>query len=539
MTKEYEAYDFIVVGAGSAGCAVAARLSESGRYRVLLLEAGPPDRNPWIHIPLGIHRLYANPIVNWMFESEPIPQLNNRTSYQPRGKVLGGTSAINSMVYTRGSPADYDGWRQRGCEGWDWDSVLPYFKKSEHQERGADLYHGVGGPFRVSDPDPQGPLAEALVEAFVQAGISRNRDFNGSKQEGAGFYQTNMGGKRRWSTAVAYLNPARGRRNLIISPNSHALRVLIEEGRASAVEFHTSHGVCRAHARGEIVISGGAYGSPQLLQLSGIGSGELLQKMGIPVIRNLRGVGANLQDHFNTYIAYRCSKAVTLNELYGNLPRQLLAGLQYLLRRSGPLAGNGIFAGAFVRSDRRLERPDLQINVFGWSMLERNKYGIRPHPFPGFSISPVHLRPEGRGSVRIKSPDPMAAPEIRFNFLTTQYDIQAMIAGMRLARTVAQQPALAPFVMEELTPGADVTSDEALTEDLRERGVSNLHPACTCRMGADAEAVVDARLCVHGIKGLRVMDTSIMPSIVAGNTSGPAVMIAEKGADMVLEDVAS
>jgi choline dehydrogenase len=530
-------FDYVVVGAGSAGCAVAARLSESGRYRVLLLEAGKRDRTPWVHIPLGIHRLYANPAFNWMLESEPIPQLNNRTSYQPRGKVLGGTSAINSMVYTRGSPADYDGWRQLGCEGWDWESVLPYFKRAEDQQRGGDTYHGVGGPLKVSDQNPQGPLAEALVEAFVQAGTPRNDDFNGLTQEGVGLYQTTTYKNVRWSSARAYLHSARKRENLVVSPNSHALKIVVDSGRAVAVEYLTSGGSQRrADVRREVIVSCGAYGSPQLLQLSGIGPGSLLQKMGIPVILDLPDVGENLQDHFNTYCAYRCTKPVTLNELYGSLPRQVLAALQYAIMRSGPLAGNGVFAGAFVRSDPRLERPDLQINVMGWTALERNSHGIRPHPFPGFSLSPVHLRPEGRGSVHIKSPNPTVQPQIHFDFLATEYDMQAMIAGMRFVRNVAQQLALRPYVAEEILPGLHVQSDDELAKDIRQRGVSNLHPVGTCRMGQIGRSVVDSRLRVHGIKGIRVADTSIMPLIVAGNTSAPAIMIGEKAADMMLQD---
>ncbi|MGE5512158.1 MAG: GMC family oxidoreductase [Bacteroidota bacterium] len=539
MLQETETYDYIVTGAGSAGCVLAARLSESGRHRVLLLEAGVRDRNPWIHIPLGYHKLYANPALNWMFESEPVPQLNNRTSYQPRGKMLGGTSSLNGMIYMRGTPADYDLWRQRGCEGWGWDSVLPYFKKAEDQERGADAYHGTGGPLRVSDQPGRGVLAEALVAACVEAGMPRNPDFNGAQQEGAGFYQATARGGRRWSTAAAYLRPARGRPNLAIATRAHATRILIEDGRAIGVEYKTPRGLRQARARGEVIVSGGVYGSPQLLQLSGIGPGALLQSMGLPVIRDMPAVGANLHDHFNTYIAFRCAKPVTLNDLHASRVRQLLAGMEYVLRRTGPLAGNGLYAGAFTRSDPRLDRPDLQFNMFIWSIVDRDRTGIRPHPFPGFSISPVHLRPEGRGSVRLKSPDPLAPPEIRFNFLATAYDIEAMLTGMRIARKIARQPALKPYVVSETLPGPGVTSDADLTEDLRKRGVSNLHPVGTCRMGTGEDAVVDPRLRVRGIGRLRVIDASIMPQIVGGNTNAPTIMIAEKGADMILKDAAA
>ncbi len=533
---ENETYDFIVTGAGSAGCAVAARLSESGRYRVLLLEAGPRDRSPWIHIPLALHKLYANPKMNWMFESEPIPALNNRTSYQPRGKVLGGTSAINGMIYMRGTPGDYDEWRQRGCEGWGWDSVLPYFRKAEHQERGECDLHGVGGPLRVSDQYMQSELAEALVAASVEAGIPRNPDFNGPRQEGVGFYQTTTTKTRRWSAAVAYIHPARDRKNLVVRPNAQATKVIVENGKATAVEFLTPSGFRRATARREVIVSGGVYGSPQLLQLSGIGPGDLLQKFGIPVVRDLPGVGANLHDHFNTYLAYRCTKRVTINDIATSPVRQALAALRYAFTGRGPLTGNGIFAGAFVRSDERLDSPDLQINMFGWSIAHRDRNGLKTHDHSGFTLSPVHLRPEGRGTVRIKSPDPTAAPEIRLDYLATQYDIDAILAGIRIARRIARQPAVRSYIAEEVAPGPRTTTDEQLLEDTRNRAVSNLHPVGTCRMGSDKACVVDSRLRVFGVEGLRVMDASVMPQIVAGNTNAPSIMIGEKGAAMILQD---
>ncbi|MGA9868176.1 MAG: choline dehydrogenase [Acetobacteraceae bacterium] len=529
-------FDFIVTGAGSAGCAVAARLSESGRYRVLLLEAGARDRNPWIHIPIGYAKLYTHKRLNWRFESEPEPALNNRRMYQPRGKVLGGTSSINGMIYMRGNAADYDEWRQRGNEGWDWDSVLPYFRKAEDQERGEDEFHGTGGPLRVSDQPTKWELARAMLEATIQAGVPPNPDFNGARQEGTGWYQTTTGNRRRWSAAAAYLKPARGRANLVVRTQAHATRVLIENGRAVGVEYRTPAGLHTAHASGEVIVSGGVYGSPQLLQLSGVGPGELLASLGIPVLVDMEGVGANLQDHFNTYISFRCARAVTMNELHHSAARKLVAGIQYGLFRAGPMAGNGIYVGAFTRSDARLERPDLQMNMFSWSTAARDRRGVVSHQFPGFTFSPVHLRPECRGTVRITSRDPLAPPEIRFNYLRTEQDNQAIIAGMRLARKIAAQPALASYVVEEILPGARVQSDADLIEDIRARGVSNLHPVGTCRMGRETNAVVDPRLRVHGIDRLRVADASIMPVIVAGNTNAPSIMIGEKAAAMILED---
>src|SRR5262249_10686470 len=328
------AYDFIVTGAGSAGCAVAGRLSEDGRFRVLLLEAGPRDTYPWIHIPLGYHKTFNNPKVNWMFDSEPEPELNGRVMYQPRGKVLGGTSSINGMVYMRGNAADYDEWRQRGCEGWDYDSVLPYFKRAEDQQRGADEFHGVGGPLKVSDHRWQPNLARALHDAAVQAGIPANPDFNGATQEGVGYYQSTINKARRWSSARAYLGGARGRRNLTIATRAHAMRLLIENGRAVGVEYRTRAGLAQARVRREVIVPGGVYGSPQLLMLSGLGPAEHLQKFGIPVVRDMPGVGSHLHDHFNTYVAYRCAQPVTMNDLVLSLPRRLLAGAQYALART-------------------------------------------------------------------------------------------------------------------------------------------------------------------------------------------------------------
>jgi choline dehydrogenase len=530
-----EVFDFIVTGAGSAGCPVAARLSESGKYRVLILEAGPPDSYPWIHIPLGYTKTFTHPRYNWMFESEPEKELNGRTLYQPRGKVLGGTSSINGMVYMRGTAADYDNWRQRGCEGWDWDNVLPFFKKAEHQERGADEFHGVGGPLRVSNP-VRCPLGDAMIQASIEAGIPANPDFNGAKQEGVGYYQTTTGNRARWSAAKAYLRPARHRPNLTIVTNAHATRILIEDGRAVGIEYRTPDHLFTARCRGEIIVSGGVYGSPQLLQLSGLGPAALLQEFGIPVLRDMPGVGSHLHDHFNTFLVWRCSQPITVNDMAMNPLRKLKSGIEYALTRSGHLSNAGIYAGALVKTDPRLEQPDMQINMSGWSAYERLRTGIKPHPFSAFTFSPVHLRPDGRGTVKIKSPDPLAPPAIQFNFLASEYDFQALIYGSRLARKIAAQPALKPFVGEEVLPGEACQTDEQFVEEIRVRGVSNLHPVGTCKMGREVDAVVDPRLRVYGIQGLRVADASIMPQVPGGNTNAPSIMIGEKCAHMILED---
>jgi choline dehydrogenase len=536
MLTDSGVFDYIVVGAGSAGCVLAARLSESGRHTVLLLEAGGRDWSPWIHLPMGYARLYADPTVNWMYASEPERQLADRTIFQPRGKVLGGTSSINGMLYMRGHPADYDAWRQRGCLGWDWESVLPYFKKAEDQERGTNDFHAVGGPLRVSDQTIRFELAERWVAAAVQAGLVENSDFNGAQQDGAGLFQTTTKRGRRWSAAAAYLRPARGRANLAVVTGAHATKVFLEDGRAKGVAY-LHHGVPHvARARGEVVISGGVFNSPQLLQLSGIGPGRILRELGIPVIRELRAVGSNLQDHFSTRLQFRCTRPITLNDVANSAWRKIVAGLQYLILRSGPLASNGISAGGFVRSDPLLERPDLQLNFTNWSFANRDHTGVRAHPFSAFGVNSVHLRPDARGTVQLKSPDPLAPPEIRFNFLKTQNDLRVMITGVRIVRTISQQPALAPYVAEELLPGPSVRSDADFEHFVRSYGVSNLHPVGTCGMGLDDNSAVNERLRVRGVSNLRVVDASIMPTVPAGNTNAPTIMIAEKASDMILHD---
>jgi choline dehydrogenase len=531
-----ETFDFIVSGAGSAGAVVAARLSESGRYRVLLLEAGPPDRNPWIHIPLGFAKTYVDERVNWKFESAPQPQFNNRRIYVPRGKTLGGTSSINGMVYMRGHPQDYNEWRQRGCVGWDWDSVLPFFKKAENQQRGASPLHGAGGPLNVSDPVMRSRLADAMIAAAESLGIPRTDDFNGPQQEGVGYYQTTTARSRRWSTAKAYLEPARSRPNLVVRPHCQCTRILIDSNRAVGVEYHSAGGRRMARAEAEVIVSGGAYGSPHLLQLSGLGPAAHLRQMGINVVRDMQAVGSNLHDHFSTYLMWRCSRPITMNDVENSWVRKILAAIRYGTTGGGPMAVNGIQSGVFARSDPRLERPDIQINLLEWSTLERSKDRVTPHPFPGFTLGPVHLEPDGRGTVRLANPDPLAAPEITFGFLGSDYDMRAMVSAIQLARKIAAQPAMRFYAVEEMVPGPRVGSDPELEDFVRRTGVTNHHPSSSCAMGTGSNSVVDPRLRVHGVGGLRVADASIMPSVVAGNTNAPTIMIGEKAAAMILED---
>jgi choline dehydrogenase len=533
MNSEIAEFDYVIVGAGSAGCVLANRLSADGRNSVLLLEAGPKDSNIWIHVPLGYGRLFKEKTVNWMYQTEPEPGLGGRTVFQPRGKVLGGSSSINGLLYVRGQHEDYDRWRQHGNSGWGYDDVLPYFKKAEDQQRGPDDFHGAGGPLPVSDWRQGDPLSEAFVQAAAQTGIPVNPDFNGASQEGAGFFQTTTRRGRRASTAVAYLRPAKGRTNLQVETSALAQRIVFDGRRAEAVEYRQAGTLRTARARKEILVSGGAYNSPQLLQLSGVGPAELLRTHGINVVLDAPGVGHDLQDHLQVRMVMRCSQSITLNDIVNSPVRRILAGARYAAFRRGPLTIAAGTSGAFFKTSPRLATPDIQIHFLPFST---DKMGEKLHSFSGFSASVCQLRPESRGSLRIKSADPAVPPEIRINYLATEVDRTANVEGLKILRKILQAPALSSYVTEEVDPGAKVSTDEELLNYCRQRGSTIYHPTSTCRMGSDPLAVVDQRLRVRGIEGLRVVDGSIMPDLVSGNTNAAIIMIAEKASDMILAE---
>ena len=526
-------FDYIVVGAGSAGCVLANRLTADGKYSVLLLEAGPEDSHLWIHIPLGYGRLFKEKAVNWMYQTEPEPGLNGRNVFQPRGKVLGGSSSINGLLYVRGQHEDYDRWRQHGNLGWGFDDVLPYFKKAEDQTRGADDFHAVGGPLPVSDWRHADPLSAAFVDAAAEVGFPKNSDFNGATQEGAGFFQTTTRGGRRASTAVAYLRSAKARSNLHVETSALAERIMFEGRRAVGVAYRTAGIPRTARARKEVLISSGAFNSPQLLQLSGVGPADLLRQHGIEVVLDAPGVGNDLQDHMQVRVVMRCSQAITLNDIVNNPIRKVLTGLRYAMFRTGPLTIAAGTSGAFFKTNPRLATPDIQIHFLPFST---DKMGEKLHPFSGFTASVCQLRPESRGSLRIKSADPAAPPEIRINYLASDVDRATNVEGLKILRRILHARALAPYVVEEVDPGDKITSDEALLAYCRARGTTIYHPTSTCRMGNDPLAVVDQRLRVRGLDGLRVIDASVMPDLVSGNTNAPVIMIAEKASDLILQD---
>jgi choline dehydrogenase len=524
------AYDYVIVGGGSAGCVLANHLSSDRHARVLLLEAGGPDHRKEIHVPAGFPKLFKTAL-DWNYQTEPQQHLAGRRLYWPRGKVLGGSSSINAMIYIRGAAQDYDGWQAAGNSGWGYADVLPYFMRAENQERGADRWHGVGGPLSVCDLRHVHPLSRAFVEAATEIGLARNNDFNGACQLGVGAFQVNQRGGARHSTAVAYLRPARGRANLTVITGAQATRVVVERDRAIGVEFERAGQRLVARARQEVLLCGGAVNSPQLLLLSGIGPAEQVRALGIPVVADLPGVGENLQDHLVVAVAYECRQAISMATA-----DTLANRLRYLLMRRGPLASNIGEVGGFVRTRADLPAADLQFHFGPAYFLE---HGFKTPDGHGFTLGPTLLRPRSRGRITLASADPLRAPRIEPNYLADEADLAVLVEGVKLARRIAQAAAFAPYRGDEYCPGTAAQGDDALADFVRQTVETIYHPVGTCKMGTDERAVVDPRLRVRGVWGLRVVDASIMPTIPGGNTNAPVIMIAEKAADMILEDARS
>jgi len=535
MSTASHNYDFIIIGAGSAGCVLANRLSANPNHRVLLLEAGGSDLNPWLHIPVGYFKTMHNPSTDWCYKTEPDPGIAGRSLQWPRGKVLGGSSALNGLLYVRGQAEDYDRWADLGNKGWSFKDILPYFKKSEDQERGADDYHGVGGPQKVSDLRLRRPIADHFIKAATQIGIDYNEDYNGEKQEGVGYFQQTAYKGFRWSTAKSFLKPIKNRTNLTVLTKAQTTKILFENKKAIGIEYIKAGKKCTVKADREIILSAGAIGSPQILQLSGIGPRALLDKVGVPVVKDLPGVGQNLQDHLQIRLVYKTSER-TLNDEVNNIFKQGLVGLQYILTRTGPLTLAASQVTIFTKSNINVQRPDIQFHM---QPLSADKPGDGAHKFSAFTSSVCQLRPYSRGYLEITSRDPLKHPAIHPNYLSDERDHQVAIDGIKTARRIAEAPALAPHIIDEYVPGRQYQSDEELLQAARQHSQTIYHPTSTCKMGHDDMAVVDDRLRVHGITHLRVVDASIMPEIVSGNTNAPTIMIAEKAADMILKDTTS
>lgn len=515
VTAASKIFDYIVVGAGSAGCVLANRLTEDGRYSVLLLEAGPEDSNPWIHVPIGYGKTMFNPVLNWCFSTEPDPNMNGRQIYWPRGRTLGGSSSVNGLIHIRGQNEDFDEWARLGARGWAFHDIEKYFEKTllsiEHIQSGNEL-------------------VDAFIAGAKELGIPQNDDFNGPTQEGVGYLHLTTRRGRRSSTSEAYLRPARRRSNLAIETNAFATAVLWDGRRAKGVSYR-QHGVdFEVLARSEVILAAGALQSPQLLQLSGIGPGPLLQSYGIPVLADLPGVGANLQDHLALRIQYKCSRPVTTNDDLRNWHSKLKTGLRYLFLRKGPMAVGVMTAGLITKVLPESMRPDMQVFL---STVSAEQRGSAPHLWSGFTIVYYPMRPTSRGRVEIGSVDPLTPPRMYSNYLSTDYDQRIMVAGAKLVRRIGVTPSFSTYIKEEYTPGPSVMSDEEILEFIRNSGTSGYHPCGTCRMGSDSLAVVDPQLRVHSVAGLRVIDASVMPNVVSGNTNAATVMIAEKGADMI------
>jgi len=534
------AFDYIIVGAGTAGCVLADRLTAGGRHRVLLLEAGGTDDRFWVRVPIGYGKCFFEPRVNWMYRTECEPALAGRSGYWPRGKLLGGSGAINAMVFVRGQPEDFDEWEALGNPGWAWRDVLPYFRKLEDSPRGETVWRGAAGPVAVADISSEAhPLCGVFLRAGVEAGIPRNTDFNGESQEGVGYYEITVRDGRRVSTASAYLRPAMRRANLDVRTEAHATRIDFDGTRAASVTYVQHGSTHTVRAAREIALCAGAINTPQLLQLSGVGPTEHLQALGIPVLLDSPAVGRHLQDHLCIDYLYR-SRVPSLNDELRPWHGKLYAGLRYLAGRRGPLALSVNQAGGFMRSRPGLVRPNMQLyfSPLSYTRAPKGKRPLMsPDPFPGFLLSAQPCRPQSRGRVEIRSPDPLEAPRIEPNSLATEHDLDELLEGARFLRTLAATPSLSAVIDEEMQPGPGIRTREQMIDDIRARCSTVFHPVSTCRMGPDPRAaVVDHRLRVHGLAGLRIVDASVFPAITSGNTNAPVIMLAERGADILLED---
>ncbi|MGJ3261030.1 MAG: GMC family oxidoreductase [Rhodospirillales bacterium] len=526
-------FDFVIVGGGSAGCVLANRLSADPGFTVCLLEAGGEDRNPWIHIPAGYVKTMVDPSINWLFETKPDANTNDRAIPVPRGKVLGGSSAINGMLYVRGQAADYDTWAQMGCRGWSYSDVLPYFKRSENREQGADEYHGTGGPLNVTETTVKYDTLDKVIQSAGELGYPMNVDYNGADQEGFAYFQVTQRHGRRFSAKNAYLDPVRHRQNLNVETHAFVQKVIVENGRATGVVINQRGRERTIRAKKEVLLAAGAIQSPQLLELSGIGQGELLRNLGIEVVHNLKGVGENLQDHYISRVSWRLSGLDSLNQLTRG-PRLMLEAFRFFTRRTGALTmPAGIICG-FVKSRPELEQPDLQYHIAHATFANPHKRVF--DKFPGITIGPCQLRPESRGYLHSTSPGMTAKPDIQPNFLATRTDCEVHVAGLKIGRQLMATSIMGPHAAQELSPGMEAADDEALLAHAKATGATLYHPVGTCKMGTDEMAVVDPSLKVVGLEGLRVVDASVMPNLISGNTNAPTMMIAEKASDMILAD---